>query len=73
VTLEIAEERAAAVNLGPVPIPTRLRLAIADGIQTAATSMLDVALLFLRRGPVLLLWASLLGPPLWLMLRRRSA
>lgn len=72
-TLEIVEERAAAVNLGPVPIPTRLRLAIADGIAAAATSMLAVTLLFLRRGPALLLWAVLLGPPLWLMLRRRSA
>jgi hypothetical protein len=73
VTLEIVEERAAAVNLGPVPIPTRLRLAIADGIASAATSMLAVTLLLLRGGPVLLLWAVLLGPPLWLMLRRRSA
>jgi anti-sigma factor RsiW len=73
VTLEIVEERAAAVNLGPVPIPTRLRLAIADGIASAATSMLAVTLLLLRRGPALLLWAMLLGPPLWLMLRRRSA
>lgn len=72
-TLEIVEERAAAVNLGPVPIPTRLRLAIADGIQTAATSMLDVALLFLRRGPVLLLWATFLGPSVWWIVRRRSA
>jgi hypothetical protein len=73
VTLEIVEERAAAVNLGPVPIPARLRLAIADGIASAATSMLAVTLMLLRRGPVLLLWAALLGPPLWLMLRRRIA
>lgn len=72
-TLEIVEERAAAVNLGPVPIPTRLRLAIADGIASAATSMLAVTLLILRRGPALLLWALLLSPPVWWMLRRRSA
>ncbi|HVG55170.1 MAG TPA: DUF4349 domain-containing protein [Vicinamibacterales bacterium] len=72
-TLEIVEERAAAVNLGPVPIPTRLRLAIADGIASAATSMLAVTLLILRRGPALLLWALLLAPPMWWMLRRRSA
>src|SRR5687767_1202457 len=72
-TLEIVEERAAAVNLGPVPIPTRLRLAIADGIASAATSMLAVTLLILRRGPALLLWALLLAPPVWWMLRRRSA
>ena len=72
-TLEIVEERAAAVNLGPVPIPTRLRLAIADGIASAATSMLAVTLLILRRGPALVLWALLLSPPVWWMLRRRSA
>ena len=72
-TMEIVEERAAAVNLGPVPIPTRLRLAIADGIASAATSMLAVTLLLLRRGPALLLWALLLAPPVWWMLRRRSA
>jgi hypothetical protein len=73
VTLEVSEQRAAAVNLGPVPIPARLRLAIADGIASAATSMVAVTLLLLRRGPVLLLWAALLAPPLWWMLRRRSA
>ena len=72
-TLEIVEERAAAVNLGPVPIPTRLRLAVADGIASAATSMLAVTLLLLRRGPAMLLWALILGPPVWWMLRRRSA
>jgi anti-sigma factor RsiW len=72
-TLEIVEERAAAVNLGPVPIPTRLRLAVADGIASAATSMLAVTLLLLRRGPALLLWALILAPPVWWMLRRRSA
>ena len=71
--LEIVEERAAAVNLGPIPIPTRLRLAIADGLASAATSMLAVTLLILRRGPALLLWALLLAPPVWWMLRRRSA
>jgi hypothetical protein len=72
-TLEIVEERAAAVNLGPVPIPTRLRLAIADGIASAATSTLAVTLMLLRTGPALLLWALILAPPVWWMLRRRSA
>jgi hypothetical protein len=72
-TLEIVEERAAAVNLGPVPIPTRLRLAIADGIASAATSMIGATLLLLRRGPTLLLWALVVVPPVWWMVRRRSA
>lgn len=72
-TLEIVEERAAAVNLGPVPVPTRLRLAIADGVASAATSILAVTLLLLRRGPALLLWALILAPPVWWLLRRRSA
>ena len=71
VTLEISEERAAAVNLGPVPIPTRLRHAIADGLESAAMSMLEATVFVLRRGPALLLWMIVLGLPVWWMVRRR--
>jgi hypothetical protein len=70
VTLEISEERAAAVNLGPVPIPTRLRHAIADGVESAAMSMLEATLFVLRRGPALLLWLIVVGLPAWLVIRR---
>ena len=69
-TLEVVEERAAAVNLGPIPIPTRLRHAIADGVESAAMSMLEAVLLVLRRGPALLLWLVILGLPAWWVIRR---
>lgn len=69
-TLEVVEERAAAVNLGPIPIPTRLRHAIADGVESAAMSMLAAVLFALRAGPALLLWTIVLGLPAWLLVRR---
>ena len=69
-TIEVQEERRAGVNLGPIPVPTRLRQAVADGLESAAMSMLDAALAFLRGGPVLLLWATMLGLPVWWLLRR---
>jgi uncharacterized small protein (DUF1192 family) len=72
VTLEVLEERAAGVALGPVPIPTRIRHAIADGVESAAMSMLDATLFVLRAGPVLLLWMTVLGLPAWLIFRRHA-
>src|SRR5262245_36478341 len=69
-SLEVDEERRASVNLGPIPIPTRLRQAVADGLESAAMSLLNVALSILRSGPVLLLWVTLLGLPVWWLLRR---
>jgi len=69
-TIEVQEERRAGVNLGPIPVPTRLRQAVADGLESAAMSMVDAALLILRSGPILLLWLTLLGLPVWWLLRR---
>ena len=72
VTLEIVEEQPAAVMLGPVPIPTRLSHAIADGVEAAAISMLDVTLFVLRAGPVTLLWVTVLGLPWWFFRRQTT-
>jgi hypothetical protein len=72
-TLEVVEERAANVDLGPVPIPTRLRHAIADGVESAAMSMLEAVVLVLRRGPALLLWLVVLGLPAWWVVRRYAS
>jgi hypothetical protein len=68
--LEIVEERAASVNLGPVPIPTRFRHAIADGLESAMTSLLESTLFLLRVAPAMLLWATLFGLPAWWIVRR---
>ena len=70
VTLEVTEERAAEVNLGPIPVPIRLRHAIADGVESAAMSMLEATLFVLQRGPAALLWISLLGLPAWWLSRK---
>lgn len=71
-SLEIVEERAAAVNLGPVPIPTRLGHAIADGIESAAMGVLETTLFALRHGPAVVLWTIVLGLPAWWMFRRNA-
>ena len=71
-TLEVVEERAAGVTLGPIPISTRIRHAIADGVESAAMSMLDVTLFVLRAGPLLLLWLTVLGVPAWVIIRRHA-
>ena len=70
ITLEVVEERAAAVDLGPVPVPARLSRAIADGLTSAMTSILEATLAALRVGPAVLLWATMLGVPAWLLKRR---
>ena len=70
ITLEVDEEQRASVNLGPIPIPTRLRQAVADGVESAAMSVLAVTISILRGGPVLLLWLAVLGLPAWWLLRR---
>jgi anti-sigma factor RsiW len=69
-TLNVVEERGARVNLGPVPVPARLRHAVADGFEAALSSLLQAALIVLGVGPGLLLWAILLGVPGWLIVRR---
>jgi hypothetical protein len=68
--LEIVEELAASVNLGPVPIPTRLRHAIADGVQSAMRGLLESTLFMLRVAPAMLLWVTLFGLPAWWIVRR---
>lgn len=71
VTLDVVEETRATVTLGPQPVADRLRHAIAAGFSTALSSLLDVALFFLRTGPSAVLWAMLLGVPAWWFVRRR--
>jgi hypothetical protein len=70
VSIEIHEERKAAMDLGPLPVPARLRNALVDGFSSAITSVLNATLVAARVGPVLMLWALVLAFPAW-MLRRR--
>jgi hypothetical protein len=71
VTVEIAEERKAALDLGPAPVSSRLRNAFVDGCRGAAESALDAALLVMRAGPVLILWGAVLWWPAVMIIRRR--
>ena len=68
--LEIAEERTAAVDLGPLPVATRLRNALVDGYTSAINRTLDVAVMLAQVGPTIVLWAVFVGPPAWFIRRR---
>ena len=66
-SIQITEERKAAVDLGPVPVSTQLQNAVVDGWTNAVTGAVQVVVLIVRIAPVLVLWALVLGPPLWLL------
>lgn len=70
VTVQMNEERKAAVDLGPLPVGTRLRDALVDGWTSAITSALEATLLVARFAPVLLLWTLILAVPAWWVKRR---
>jgi hypothetical protein len=69
-TIEIQEERKAAVDVGPLPIGTQLRNALVDGWNAAVTSALDMIVLVARVAPVLLVWTLVLAGPAWAIRRR---
>jgi predicted anti-sigma-YlaC factor YlaD len=69
-TLEMVQERKAAVDLGPLSVSTRLRNALVDGWTRAVTSALDAVVFMVSIAPVLLLWTIVLVPPAWLLKRR---
>jgi hypothetical protein len=56
ITIEITEERKAGLESGPLPLNTRLRVAAADGLESALESAVGTLLFALRAGPALLLW-----------------
>jgi len=70
-TLEVLEERAPSVSLGPIPLPTQLKQAIVDGLEAAASSLIGLTLFLFRVGPALLLWAALVGLPAWWIAQRQ--
>ena len=69
-SIQITEERKAAVDLGPVPVTTQLQNAAVDGWTNAVTGVVEALIIIVRIAPVLVLWALVLGPPLWLLKRR---
>ena len=70
IAIEMSQEHQAAVDLGPLPVSTRLRNALVDGWTTAINAGLNTTLVVLRAAPVLTLWLIVLGLPAWLVKRR---
>jgi Sigma-70 region 2 len=72
ITLNIAEERKAGLDASPLSLATRIRIAAADGLESALESVAWTVLFLLRAGPTLILW-SVVVAVVWLVLRRRVA
>jgi uncharacterized protein DUF4349/putative zinc finger protein len=61
IDISVAEERKAGLDAGPLSLATRIRIAAADGLESALESVALTVLLLLRAGPTLLLWGTALG------------
>jgi hypothetical protein len=72
IDLTIAEERKAGLEPGPLPLMTQLRIAAADGLQSAVDTVVATTLLGLRAGPSLLIWGCA-ASAVWLFVRRVRA
>src|SRR5260221_10939354 len=61
IQISIAEERKAGLDAGPLSLATRIRVAAADGLESALESAALTFLFILRAGPTLLLWGLTAG------------
>jgi len=68
IDISIAEERKAGL-VGPLSLATRIRIAAADGLESALESVAVAVLLLLRAGPTLTLWGLAAGV-VWVFGRR---
>ncbi len=69
IDLQVAEERKAGL-VGPLSLATRIRIAAADGLESALESVALTFLFLLRAGPTLALW-GLAAALLWPAVRKR--
>jgi anti-sigma factor RsiW len=69
IDISVAEERKAGLDAGPLPITTRIRIAAADGLESALETVALTVLFLLRAGPTLLL-LSLAAGIAWMFGRR---
>lgn len=69
IDVTITEERKASLD-GPLSLATRIRIAAADGAESALETITGSLLFFLRAGPTLLLWALALGTTWWFARKR---
>jgi anti-sigma factor RsiW len=70
IDVTISEERKAGLA-GPLSLATRIRIAAADGLESALESVTATVLFILRAGPTLVLW-SLAAGIAWVVARRLS-
>jgi hypothetical protein len=71
VTLQVNEQRQASLDIGPLPLSTRLRNALVDGLRDALESTSDVVLWALRVAPTVLVWIVVLWWPVRALMRSR--
>lgn len=69
IDVTITEERKASLD-GPLSLMTRIRVAAADGVESAFETITWVVLFILRAGPTLILWALALGSAWWFARKR---
>jgi hypothetical protein len=72
VTIEVMEERKAGLDAGPLSLASRIRIAFADGLETALETVVSTALFVLRVGPTMTLLMLVAGAA-WLVRRARAS
>ncbi len=70
VQLQLAEQFMAQLNPPAATVGAQMHNAFIDGLGNAGHSILGLLLFFEEYGPVLLVWFTVLGTPLWLVWRR---
>ena len=71
-TIEMQEERKAAVDLGPLPLATRFRNAFVDGWTALFGNLVALGLIVVELLPTLVALALVVGPGVWMVRRRRT-
>jgi hypothetical protein len=71
IAVTISEERKAGLDPGPLSLATRIRIAAADGLESAFESVTVTLLFLLRAGPSLVLWGAL-AAAVWFTVWRRA-
>jgi hypothetical protein len=69
IEVTVSEARKAGLDPGPLPLPTQLRVAFADGLQTVVDTLVGAMLFALRAGPTLTLWL-VAGAGAWVAVKR---
>lgn len=68
--LKLAEEYKAQLSTPAPSVLMRLRNATVNGFRSAFESLVGIALFFAESGPSLVLWAIVVGFPVWFLWRR---